>query len=231
VERLASEVIGALDGLPAVLVYLVAAVWVGIEAVGIGLPVEPVMLFFGSLVATGRVNLALAILVTGAGCAALGSLSYVLGRRYGKQTIARFGRYVGLPQARADHLELWLRHRGTLGVGLLRLTPLVRSFAALISGVAEVPRPVFALGMFVGSAVYCGVFIVLGALLGANYQAPLRYLDRFGIRGVAAVVGVVVVLIAAHQLSGRLAFRRLARHFHLHHQMHHAQAVAHEVDL
>ncbi len=220
-EQLATQVIAALSSVPVVFIYLIAAAWVGLESNGIGVPVEPVMLFVGSLVADGHVNLPLAIVAAGLGCAVFGTLTYVLGRRYGPEIIKRFGHFVGLTPARADHLELWLRHRGLVGVAVLRMTPLVRTFSCFICGIADVAPAKFALGTFVGSAIYSGVWIVVGNLLGRNYKAPLRYLDQLGFRGILLIVGLVVLLFIIHRLAGHFAFRRIAIHFHRHHQQLH----------
>lgn len=220
VEELAAHLIGALGSVPALVVYVVAAVWVGIECTGIGVPVEPVMLFLGSLVAMGHVSLPLALLAMGLGSVALGSLAYWAGRRYGTQAIARFGRYVGLKPARAAHLELWLRRRGALGVFGLRVTPLVRPFTSFVSGVADVPEASWVLGTFVGSALYCAVWIVLGNVFGADYEGPLHALDRFGPWGIVAVIAIILVLLLLHRVTGRAAFRGLEAHFQRHHKHH-----------
>ncbi|HEX9037391.1 MAG TPA: DedA family protein [Ktedonobacterales bacterium] len=233
-EHLATAVINTLNGVPVALVYLVAAVWVGIECVGIGLPVEPVMLFLGSLAAAdnhGKVNAGLAITICALGCLLFGYISYALGRRYGSKAIERYGRFIGLKPTRADHMELWLRHHGLLGVTAIRVTPLVRSLSSFVSGVADISVPTFSLGTLLGSAIYCGVWIVIGDLLGTNYQTAFGYLDRVGPTGIALVVTIVVVVIALHWLAGRLAFLHLARHFHVLHRKEHAQATADSADV
>jgi membrane protein DedA with SNARE-associated domain len=183
------------------------------------------MLFVGSLAAQGQVNVGLGILVTGLGCVVFGSLAYFIGLCVGTKTITRFGRYVGLTPARADHLELWLRHRGALGVFLVRLAPLVKTFSSFIAGVADIRYPLFAVGTFLGSLVYCGIWIVLGDLLGANYRKPLEYLDKLDGRGVAIVVAIIAAVVVLHHFWGRLALRRLAIHFHVHHHLQHAPAA------
>ncbi|HEY7983033.1 MAG TPA: DedA family protein [Ktedonobacterales bacterium] len=221
-EQLATQVIGALATVPVALIYVIAAIWVGIESDGIGLPVEPVMLFVGSLAAAGHVNLPIAILATGVGCAALGAISFVLGRRYGPTVLKRYGRFVGLTPARADHLELWLRHRGLLGIILLRMTPLLRSFSSFICGTAGISPARFAVGTFVGSAIYSGAWIVLGNVLGENYRAPLHFLDQLGPRGILIALGVVLVLFVLHRLAGRFAWLRMALHFHRRQQREHS---------
>ena len=219
-EQLVTNLINTLSSVPAIVVYLLAAVWVGIECVGIGVPVEPVMLFLGSLAGAGghgKINAGLAILITGLACLLFGFISYGLGKRFGSEAIARYGRFIGLKPPRADHIELWLRRHGAVGVTAIRSTPFVRSFCSFISGVADIPVPSFALGTFLGSAFYCGVWIVIGDLLGANYKAAFTYLGKFGPIGIAVVVAIIVVITALHWLAGRQAYRRLEDHFKLHH--------------
>ncbi|HEX9056755.1 MAG TPA: DedA family protein [Ktedonobacterales bacterium] len=219
-EDIATRVIAAMVGVPAIWIYLVTAVWMGIECLGIGLPTEPVMLFVGSLVAQGHVNVALALIGAGLGCILFGSLAYTVGDRYGTKAIGRYGRFIGLPATRAAHLELWLRHRGVLGVIGLRMLPFVRSFSSFVSGVADVPLAGFAVGTFVGSVLYFVPWIILGDVFGARYRVPLHALDEFGAKGIAAVVGALVLLFLLHHFTGRLALRGLAAHFHRHRSQH-----------
>jgi membrane protein DedA with SNARE-associated domain len=231
VANLATQLIAALNGIPVWAVYLFAAVWVGLESAGIGVPIEPVMLFVGSLAAQGHVNLALGILTTSLGCLAFASLAYLVGLRFGTPLITRFGRFVGLSPARADHIELWLRHRGALGIFLLRVTPVVRTFGSYVAGVADIRFPLFAASTFVGSLVYCGAWIAVGNVLGADYRKPLEYLDRLDGRGVAIVLGLIVLGIVLHHFWGRIALWRLAIHFHRHHHLKHAQPAAGAADV
>lgn len=214
--NLATALINSLNGVPALVIYALAAAWVGIECIGIGLPVEPIMLFVGSLAAAGHLNLPLAILTAGLGCVLLGSISYVLGWRVGTVAVARYGHYVGLGTDRAAHLETWLRKRGTLGVIALRSTPLVRSWSSFVSGIAEVPPWSYILGTFVGSAFYSGVWIVVGNILGDNYRAPLEYLDRFGWVGIVIIAAIVLFVLFLHRLTGLAGFFALALHFKRH---------------
>src|SRR5689334_2688720 len=115
-EQLFTQAISIMSAVPSPLVYLIAALWVGIESAGIGVPIEPMMLFVGSLATHNSVNLALTIAVVTLGCFACATIAYFIGRRAGTAAVADVGRFVGLNRERADHLELWLRHRGALGV-------------------------------------------------------------------------------------------------------------------
>lgn len=216
-EQLFTQAISVMSSVPSPLVYLIAALWVGVESAGIGVPIEPMMLFVGSLATHGSLDLILTIAVVTIGCFACSTLAYFIGRRAGTVAVSDVGRFVGLNRDRAEHLELWLRHRGALGVFIARITPMVRTFGSYIMGAADVPFGVFALGTLAGALLYSGAWIVVGFVLGDNYKAPLHYLDQFGTTGILIVVGIVVLFIVVHHFSGRFTFHRMAIHFRRHH--------------
>ncbi len=218
VEQLVSQLLALMSQVPGPALYVIVAVWVGVESAGIGVPIELMLLFVGSLGAQGKTILPVAIFCAALGCLAFASLAYAIGRRVGTRSIARIGRFVGLNQMRADHIELWMRHRGAAGVLIARETPMVRTYGSYIMGAADIPLGTFVLGTFVGSLVYCGLWIVVGSILGENYQAPLHYLDSVGTPGIAIAVGVVVLVALLHHFAGRLGLHRIALHFRRHQQ-------------
>jgi membrane protein DedA with SNARE-associated domain len=226
VEQIVHSLLVTLAAVPPLAVYLIAAGWLGAESAGIGLPIEIMLLFVGSLASQGKVSAIGAILATSLGCLLFAALAYAIGRRAGTVAITRVGRFVGLNQVRADHIELWLRHRGALGVFIARETPMVRTYSSYIMGAAEIGVPAFLLGTFLGALIYNGVFIVLGNLLGADYERPLHALDQFGLGGVALVAVAVALLLLLHHFWGRLTLRRIAAHFHRHHATHHLATPA-----
>lgn len=218
-EQFVTSALNTLAAVPLVITLVLVGVWVGLESAGIGVPIEPVMLFLGSLAAKEH---AIAIAVAGtfcaaAGCVAFSSLAYYIGQRLGTVAIARVGRYVGLTQERAEHIELWLRRRGALGVFIARETPMVRTYGSFVMGAAAVPKRKFLLGTSLGALLYCGIFIALGTLLGNNYKVALDWMQKhFGTRDILMVWGVIIVLVVAHHFWGRLSLRRLAIHFRRH---------------
>ncbi len=216
-EQIFTQLLGVMSGVPLPLMYAIVAVWVGVESAGIGVPIEPMMLFVGSLAAQGHANTILAIACTAIGCLAFAGLAYIIGKRTGTTAITRIGRFIGLNQTRADHIELWLRHRGALGVLIARVTPMVRTFGSYIMGAADIAPATFAISTLAGSLVYCGIWIVAGTLLGDNYQAPLKYLDKVGAPGIAIAVGVIVLYAVLHHFFGRFTLHRIALHFRRHH--------------
>jgi membrane protein DedA with SNARE-associated domain len=219
-ENLVTHLLNILAQVPSPLVYLIAAVWVGFESAGIGVPIEPMMLFLGSLAAQGHVSLPLSILDLAIGCLAFSTLAYLIGMRGGTVAITRVGRYVGLTQVRADHIELWLRERGAPAIVLARLTPIIRTYGSFIMGAADVPTQTFALGTFAGALVYCGIWTVVGDILGARYREVLGAFDQYKFIGIATLLVLVAAVVAAHHFWGRLSMQRLAQYFHKHHGKH-----------
>jgi membrane protein DedA with SNARE-associated domain len=219
-EQIVTHLLNLLGQVPAPLVYLIAAIWIGLESAGIGIPIEPMMLFLGSMAAQGDINLPISILDLAVGCLIFSSLAYLIGRRGGTAAITRLGRYVGLTPMRADHIELWLRQRGLPAIFLARLTPMVRTYGSFAMGAAEVPRPAFVLGTFTGAVVYCSIWTVLGDILGARYEEVLGAFDRFKFIGIAAMALIIAVLILAHHFWGRFTLHRIAEYFHQHHAKH-----------
>jgi membrane protein DedA with SNARE-associated domain len=200
-------------------VYLIAAAWVGTESLGIGLPIEPMLLVLGAIAAQGRLNptlgltsaLASAVVGTLAGA----STGYLIGRRAGRG-ISRAGRFIGLNQARVEHMELWLRRRGVLGVFLARFVPVLRGLSPYVIGASRDPVPTFLIGTVAGGLGYTGIWVVLGFILGDHYTDALDFFDRFGVLGFVLLIAIIAVAYALYYLWSRYVWNRLARHFHRH---------------
>jgi membrane-associated protein len=198
------------------LVYPIVAVWLAIESLGIGVPEESILLLLGAAVSQRQIapaeGLTLAI-----GAAALGSIvgafgGYSIGRRAGP-TIVRVGRFVGLSQQRADHMELWLRQRGALGVFTARLVPVLRGLSPYVIGASNEPLSTFLLGTISGALAFSALWVFIGFALGDNYRDALNFFDRFGLLGLAALVVLVAAVWTLHHLWIRLVWRRLEAFF------------------
>src|SRR5215467_12559583 len=95
VEQIVHSLLITLAAVPPLLVYLIAAGWLGAESAGVGVPIEIMLLFVGSLAGQGKISLVVAILCTTIGCLLFATLAYAIGRRAGTVAIARVGRLVG----------------------------------------------------------------------------------------------------------------------------------------
>jgi membrane-associated protein len=210
-------------------VYLLAGVWMAIESLGIGVPIEPVLLLLGALASQGKLNPVLGVSLA-LGAVTLGTLvgatiAYGIGRVAGRG-IVRVGQHIGLTPTRVDHMEVWLRRRGALGIFLARFVPVLRGLAPYVIGALREPVAPFAIGTAAGALGYAAIWVVLGLILGDNYQAALSFFDQFGALGLAIVVGIIALAVVLHFLYVQHIWRRLSAHFHRHAHQHAPQLTA-----
>jgi membrane protein DedA with SNARE-associated domain len=222
VSQYVTSALDYLHSAPPWAVYGIVFLWMLIEGIGIGVPIEPVLLFVGAFaVRSDAIETAL-MFGLGAGIALLGtlvgaSIGYAIGRGAGRH-LPQVGKYIGLTQERIDHMELWLRRRGFMGVFIARIVPLLRGFSPYVIGASRLAVPVFIAGTLAGAIIYETIWTGLGVYLGDNYQAAFGYLDQFGYQGAAILVLVILLYFVLHYLWAHITFGRLVSHWRRHSQ-------------
>ncbi len=139
-----------------------------IEEVGVPLPIPSdfLVVFAGTMADRSLPRLALfwvvLTMVSGLGASGL----YAIVRRGGRPLVERFGRYVHLGPEQLAHAEALLSRSGWGGVAVGRATPGLRYATVIACGLLGVSYPRFLTATFVGSSVYVGAFLALGAIFG-----------------------------------------------------------------
>jgi membrane protein DedA with SNARE-associated domain len=229
VSQYVTSALAYLHSAPPLAVYGIVFLWMLTEGIGIGVPIEPVLLFVGAFAVRGDAFETALMFGLGAGIALLGTLTgasigYSIGRSAGPH-LAQIGKYIGLTQERIDHMELWLRRRGFMGVFIARIIPLLRGFSPYVIGASRLAFPVFVAGTLVGSILYETIWTGLGLYFGDNYQAALGYLDQFGYQGVVILILVIFLYFVLHYLWAHISFGRLVSHWRRHSQTPAAQTA------
>jgi membrane protein DedA with SNARE-associated domain len=159
----------------------------------------------GALAASGRLNLAGVIAVGAAGETIGAFIAWAVGRTGGRTLIERYGRFVLVTRTDLDRAEAWYGRHERSGVFVGRLLPVIRSFVALVAGIAEVPLLPFGVFTLLGSVVWDGAMAGIGYGVGSNWHKVVHAFSDAGY--VLAVVAVVLIALAvAHRLR---SFRRL----------------------
>jgi membrane protein DedA with SNARE-associated domain len=127
------------------------------------------------------------------------SVMYWAARFLGRPVIVRFGRYVGLTQAKIELAEHWCAHYGPPGVLLSRLLPVIRHLIGIPTGVLRMDFRRYTLATFLGSLVWCSVLAWLGTAVGQHPELLAGSLHRF----FALVVVVAGVLAALYYVFVR----------------------------
>ncbi|WP_083802203.1 DedA family protein [Micromonospora sp. ATCC 39149] len=199
------DLLNSVQGLPPLLVYLVAAAIVAGETaviVGLLVPGEATLLLVGFLTYTGTLRLGPALLVMILAAVTGDTLAFRAGRRYGPRLRASgFGARVGPHRwRRADAL---LERLGGRGVCTARWVAFARTLAPRLAGAAGMPYRRFAPWNLAGVVTWVGGSVLAGNLAGESYETVSRLLGR--------ATGVVLVLCGG-VLAVVLVGRWLGRH-------------------
>jgi membrane protein DedA with SNARE-associated domain len=178
--------------------YLALVLLTVAEAACIPIPSEVTVGYAGFLASTGRLNLALVIVLATLGETVGAFISYAIGRFGGRTFVDRFGRFVLLSHADLDRAERWFERRGEWSVAVGRVIPLVRTFIALPAGVAEMPLLRFGLLTSAGSLVWIAALAGAGDALGKKWS---QLTHGFSVAGY--VIGALVVIAIAAFLFHR----------------------------
>jgi membrane protein DedA with SNARE-associated domain len=134
--------------------------------------------------------------------ASAGALGYLLGSLAGWAIGVRGGHHVD--PSRLERAEHWLDRFGSWAVFLGRLTPVVRSFISIPSGVMRYPLAPYTLLTLAGSAIWCFGFAAAGWAAGHGYE-HLHRSTRFADYAVVAALVVVAVIAVRHLRAQRTA--------------------------
>jgi membrane protein DedA with SNARE-associated domain len=147
--------------------YWVVALIVGLESMGLPLPGETILVLAAIYAATEpSFNIWVLIAVAAFGAIVGDNTGYWLGRRYGYALLLRYGRRIGMFEARIKLGQyLFLKH-GSKVVFLGRFVALLRILAAFLAGVNRMPWRAFMIANASGGIIWAGVFGLGGYFFG-----------------------------------------------------------------
>ncbi|MDO3704769.1 DedA family protein [Micromonospora sp. C28SCA-DRY-2] len=197
------DLLTSLQSLPALLIYLVAALIVAAETAvifGLLVPGEATLLLVGFLAYAGTLRLAPALLVM-VGAAVIGdTLAFRAGRRYGPRLRAsRLGARVG--PHRWSRAEAMLGRLGGRGVFTARWVAFARTLVPRLAGAAGMPYRRFAPWNAAGVASWVGGSVLVGYLAGESYETVSRLLGRATGAVLVLLAGLVAVVLAGRWLG------------------------------
>ncbi|MGA3220398.1 MAG: DedA family protein [Acidimicrobiales bacterium] len=161
--------------------------------------------FAGVLAAEGRLSLPGAIAAGALGEVVGAYIAWFIGRSGGRAFVDRFGRYILLSHRDLDRAEAWYHRHDRWGVFGSRLLPVMRNFAALPAGVAEVPLGRFGLLTAAGSLVWDATMAVIGYEVGSSWKSVMHGFSDAGYLLGALVVAAVVVFLVHRYRSYKAA--------------------------
>jgi len=167
---------------------------VALESMGVPLPGETALVTAAAVAATGRLSIP-GVVLTAALAAILGDNGgYWIGRTGGMELVHRYGRVLHLDESKLGRVHAFFEHHGPKAVFLGRFTALLRTWAAVLAGVAEMRYGVFMLYNALGGILWALAFGTLGHLFGRNLPRLERYIGRASL-ALALLVALTVGLV------------------------------------
>jgi membrane protein DedA with SNARE-associated domain len=185
-----------LGGLPPAYVYVIIALVIGVESLGIPLPGEIALVAGALLASSGYANIVGVVIAGCIGAIGGDSIGYAIGHRGGRSFLEslgrRFPRQLGPPQlARA---EATFQRRGAWAIFFGRFVALLRVLAGPLSGALRVPYRKFLLANAAGGIVWAGGTAIAVYAVGKAAEAWLSKFSWIALI-LAVVAGIVTTLI------------------------------------
>lgn len=180
--------------------YLVVALMVGVEGMGVPLPGEATLIAAAIVAGTTRqLNIGLVIAAAVGGAIAGDNAGFWIGRSLGYGLLRRFGRYIGLTERRI-RLGQYLvsRYGGTL-VLVGRFIALLRTLAPFIAGANRMTWRRFAAFNAAGGISWATIYGLVAYWLGREAHGIMRRAGALlAVLGIAAI-GAVWIFVRRNE--------------------------------
>ncbi len=163
-----------------------------LKSIGVPIPIpaDVIMLAAAGRAASGKLNVVGAFAALLVALSVGGVIQFALVRGVGRGLLLRYGRFLGITEARLDTVARRLEKSGVIGIGLAILTPGIRSVTIPACGIAGIALPRFVVGLVLGSGAFLALHFALG-LLGGSLLGQVAISLPSGV-----VIGMLIGLLA-----------------------------------
>lgn len=177
--------------------YIAVAVLILVEDFGVPAPGEAVLVAGAVYAGAGRLNIVVTVVIAIVAAVVGDNIGYAIGRAGGRRMVLRYGRYVFLTKKRLNTAErIFTRYGGA--VVTARFVEGLRQANGIVAGITGMPWRRFLTFNALGAGLWVGTWASLGYLAGSHIAATYEQLDRYRLDAVAALAGIVAVLVAWH---------------------------------
>lgn len=189
--------------------YGLAAVFLNVllEQAGLPLPAYPTLVVAGSVADAGRLSTPLLVLVSVAAALTADLGWYYAGRRHGQKLMALLCRISLSPDSCIRQTRNLFNRWGPHALLAAKFIPGFASLAAALAGKSGIRLPVFLLFDAIGSLLWVGSAVLLGAGFSSDIAWLLHTLEQVGTGGLL----LIVVVLASYGLARWWRRRRFAR--------------------
>jgi membrane protein DedA with SNARE-associated domain len=175
--------------------YVIVALLVFAEGVGVPLPGETALITAAAFAAHHELSLPWVIVSAAIGAAAGGTGGYWIGRSGGLAFLQRHGRLFRLSEQRLERARRRFQQHGAKAVFIARFVALLRMLAGIMAGVSRMPFGTFTVANVAGAICWSVVFGVLGFIFGDRLPVLEHYIGRTSIVLLLALVLATLVVL------------------------------------
>ncbi len=181
-----------------------------LEQIGLPLPAVPWLLVAGALAASGQLNAWLALSVTFLACLIADSIWFYLGRRAGHRVLGLLCRISLEPDSCVRRTQDVFSRYGMRGLVVAKFLPGLGTLAPPLAGNAGVSTLRFLFFDGIGSLLYVGGFMLLGALFSRQLEQVLSAFGSLG-SGALLLLGALAALYIGYKYFQRYRVLRELR--------------------
>ncbi len=170
--------------------YWVVFFGVMLENAGVPVPGETILLAAGFFAAQGHFSIPAVMLIAAIGAMAGDNAGFFIGRKVGRATLERYGRYVWLKPKHLARFDGFFARYGNKTILIARFVPGLRVFAALFAGAARMRWRIFVFYNMTGAVLWSVAITLLGFFFGHSWNLLERWIGRAGVMALAAILAI-----------------------------------------
>lgn len=160
------------------------------------IPSEIVLPFAGFMTTTGPMSVAGVVAASTLGSLLGGFALYALGAWFGAERIERFveryQKYLTVTPHHVRQAQDWFERYGVYTVFFCRMIPIMRSIISIPAGLVRMNLVTFSLYTLLGSLIWNGVLVGVGAALGASWPLVSHWVGLY--QDAVKILGAIVLL-------------------------------------
>ena len=180
--------------------YLGVFLLIAIENIFPPIPSEAVLLFGGFMTTYTNLNVVGMIIFATLGSLVGAIVLYYVGKILNKERLKKLvsgkvGKILRLKTEDIEKADKWFDEKGNKTVFFCRFIPIVRSLISIPAGMSEMPMPKFLIYTITGSTIWNTVLLVMGSIVGENWENMLSIFDQYSHIVLALLVVIFIVFV------------------------------------
>ncbi len=173
---------------------------IAVENIFPPIPSEVILTFGGFMTTYTSLNVAGVIVFSTVGSMMGAVVLYGIGRIFNKERLmklvsGRIGKMLRLKVKDVESAENWFEKRGNGAVFFCRFVPIVRSLISIPAGMSEMKPAPFLLYTAAGSLLWNTVLVVIGSIVGENWERVVAKMDAYS--NITFIILVILFISAA----------------------------------